>query len=76
MFPGNVNSIYCPGCAPGNVLQPHICGSQRPSPVIPSWLTSPRPCEHCFCQSLMVMGTDHETCCMCFTRRAKATKEG
>lgn len=52
-FSPNVNNVYCPGCAPGDFAQPHICGiNPRPSPTITAW-PGPAPaalaCDHCYC---------------------------
>lgn len=53
MFPSNAQGLYCPGCAPGDFPQPHICGISNPVPApFSTWTTqttAPISCHHCFC---------------------------
>jgi hypothetical protein len=64
------NSWYCSTCqrwVGGN----HACAVNWGSfgitpPVLPT-------CEHCFCQEAVLAVKPHEQCCMCGTRRVKAT---
>lgn len=50
-IPNNVQGLYCPGCAPGDFPQPHICGHARqwtnPVPMVLYTIQKCPVCEGC-----------------------------